>query len=519
MRSRFLLACLAAAWAVVPLGAAAQTSDFESLVEDALGRQGAAPGEAPASAVPRRLIRPREGDIPPLPEPVLREPAPQQPAVRQAQPDPEQEGTTRQPRVRQAEPLEAPEPQQEAQPSAGPKPYTPPRRTRAAAEDDNDDDGDNGDSAARESDGDDDDDDGDDAGDPGVAAERAPAGTSESAPTATEAQGQESGATPTEAPVDPAQGNAAVAGQKSLTRRDMEAVNSAIFESDARMIKGPSPLILKAQILLDRAGASPGVIDGVYGGNVAKAIGAVETVLGLPVDGQLDPEVWTAIGGDQASDVLVEYTITEEDANYPFLASIPRDYAEQAQLPALGFTTPQEMFGERFHMDAKLVDALNPGVNWRQPGETIIVAAIEGQPVTGKIARIEADKGRRQVRAYDAQNRLIVAYPATIGSSDNPSPSGDHAVNTVAPNPVYYYNPDNFVQGNNTQKLELPPGPNNPVGTMWIDLTEPSYGIHGTPEPSKIDKTGSHGCVRLTNWDAEELATLVDPGVVVSFVE
>jgi lipoprotein-anchoring transpeptidase ErfK/SrfK len=215
----------------------------------------------------------------------------------------------------------------------------------------------------------------------------------------------------------------------------------------------------------------------------------------------------------------VEYTITAEDASYPYLPSIPRDYAEQAKLDALGFTSPQEMFGERFHMDAKLVDALNPGANLRQAGEIIIVAAIKGQPVTGKIARIEADKGRRQVRAYDAQNRLIVAYPATIGSSDNPSPSGDHAVNTVAPNPVYYYNPKNFVQGNNTERLELPPGPNNPVGTMWIDLTEPSYGIHGTPEPSKIDKTGSHGCVRLTNWDAEELATLVDPGVVVSFVE
>lgn len=518
MRSRFLLACLAAAWAAVPLGAAAQTDDFESLVEDALGRQ----GEAPASAVPPRLIRPREGDIPPLPEPVLREPAPQQPAVRQAQPDPaEQEGTTRQPRVRQAEPLEAPEPQQEAQPSTGPKPYTPPRRTRAAAEDD-DDDGDNGDSAARQSDGDDDDDDdeaGDNAGERGVAAQPAPAGTSQSAPTATETQAQETGAAPTGDPVDTAQGNAAVAGQKSLTRRDMEAVNSATFQSDARMIKGPSPLILKAQILLDRAGSSPGAIDGVYGGNVAKAIGAVETVLGLPVDGQLDPEVWTAIGGDQASDVLVEYTITEEDANYPFLPSIPRDFAEQAQLPALNFTSPQEMFGERFHMDAKLIDALNPGVDWKRAGETIIVAAVEGQPVSGKIARIEADKGRRQVRAYDAQNRLIVAYPATIGSADNPSPSGDHAVNTVAPNPVYYYNPDNFVQGNNTQKLELPPGPNNPVGTMWIDLTEPSYGIHGTPEPSKIDKTASNGCVRLTNWDAEELATLVDPGVIVSFVE
>ena len=123
------------------------------------------------------------------------------------------------------------------------------------------------------------------------------------------------------------------------------------------------------------------------------------------------------------------------------------------------------------------------------------------------------------MRAYDAQDRLVAAYPATIGSAENPSPSGTHQVEAIAANPVYYYNPNNFVQGDNTEPLELPPGPNNPVGTMWIDLSQPSYGIHGTPEPSKIDKTASNGCVRLTNWDAEELATLVDPGVTVEFIE
>jgi lipoprotein-anchoring transpeptidase ErfK/SrfK len=170
-------------------------------------------------------------------------------------------------------------------------------------------------------------------------------------------------------------------------------------------------------------------------------------------------------------------------------------------------------------MNVKLLAALNPGANFRAPGTTIWVAAIEGQPVTGTITRIEADKARRQVRAYDAENRLIVAYPATIGSDDNPSPSGEHVVVGVAPNPVYYYDPRNFVQAGNTGKLQLPPGPNSPVGTMWIDLSEPSYGIHGTPEPSKIDKTASHGCIRLTNWDVEELAGLVQPGVTVSFVE
>jgi len=308
--------------------------------------------------------------------------------------------------------------------------------------------------------------------------------------------------------------------ERSLASLTPAEVNAAAYDENALLPGGANPLVLKAQVLLDRAGASPGVIDAYAGGNVAKAIAAVETVLGLlPVDGKLDREVWDALGGDQAPEVLVSYTIAEEDLSYPFLAHIPADYAEQAKLPSLGFTSPEEMLGERFHMNVKLLAALNPEADFRRAGTTIWVAAVEGQPVTGTIARIVADKGRRQVRAYDAQDRLVVAYPATIGSEDNPSPSGDHVVEGVVPNPVYYYDPKNFVQGQNTGKLELPPGPNNPVGSMWIDLSEPSYGIHGTPEPAKIDKTGSHGCVRLTNWDVEELAGLVQPGVVVSFVE
>jgi lipoprotein-anchoring transpeptidase ErfK/SrfK len=163
--------------------------------------------------------------------------------------------------------------------------------------------------------------------------------------------------------------------------------------------------------------------------------------------------------------------------------------------------------------------ALNPNADFRKEGTPIWVTSVEGPPITAKIARIVADKALKQVRAYDAENRLVVAYPATIGSEETPSPSGDHLVNAVAQDPVYYYDPQNFVQGGNLEKLQLPPGPNNPVGSVWIDLTDPGYGIHGTPDPTKIGKTASHGCIRLSNWDAEELAKLVEPGVVVSFTE
>lgn len=307
--------------------------------------------------------------------------------------------------------------------------------------------------------------------------------------------------------------------ERSLGSLDVDEVNHATFARDAEAIHGASPLILKVQVLLDRAGASPGVIDAQYGANVAKAIAAVETVLNLPVDGVLDTKVWAALGGDEAPAVLVPYKITAEDVAGPFIGTVPEDYAEQAKLKRLAYANPAEMFAERFHMDVNLLQALNPKVDFGQPGTQIIVAAVEGQKIQGKVARIEVDKTRKQVRAYDDQDRLVVAYPATIGSVDNPSPSGVHKVKVIAPNPVYNYDPKNFIQGNNMNKLTLPPGPNNPVGDMWIGLSEPGYGIHGTPEPSRIDKTGSHGCVRLTNWDAEELSTLVKPGVTVEFTE
>ncbi|MDP3897456.1 MAG: L,D-transpeptidase, partial [Mesorhizobium sp.] len=130
------------------------------------------------------------------------------------------------------------------------------------------------------------------------------------------------------------------------------------------------------------------------------------------------------------------------------------------------------------------------------------------------------DKAQKQVLAYDAYDKLVAAYPATIGSADTPSPTGTHAISRIALNPNYTYNPKiNFKQGENDKVLRIPPGPNGPVGSVWIALSKPTYGIHGTPEPSKIGKTNSHGCVRLTNWDAQELAKLVSKGVTVEFIE
>lgn len=276
----------------------------------------------------------------------------------------------------------------------------------------------------------------------------------------------------------------------------------------------PDPAVVRLQVLLDRAGASPGVIDGFDGDNVRKAVLAFELMRGLPPDGALDPDVLAAL--ETGGPVIGDYAIIADDLN-AIGEPIPKDYAEQAKRKFLGYTSIEESLAERFHMDIDLLKALNPGAAYTT-GEPIYVAAY-GPDLKGEVARIEADKSLRQVRAYDADNHLIAAYPATIGSEENPSPSGTHIVEGVAPMPEYTYNPKiNFQQGGNTEVLTIPPGPNGPVGSMWIDLSEPTFGIHGTPEPSLIDKTGSHGCVRLTNWDANELAKMVKPGVPVDFI-
>lgn len=285
----------------------------------------------------------------------------------------------------------------------------------------------------------------------------------------------------------------------------------AVTPEDVRL---PDPAIVRLQILLDRTGTSPGVIDGFGGENVQKAVMAFESMHGLPVDGVLDAEVIKAL--ETGGPVVGHYAIVPEDVA-AIVPPIPEDYAEKAKRDFLGYESVAEEIAERFHMDVDLLEALNPGTAYRA-GDVVFVAAF-GPNQSGKVAHIEADKSLRQVRAYDASGQLLVAYPATIGSTETPSPTGTHVVQGIATMPDYTYNPEvNFQQGDNTEVLKIPPGPNGPVGTIWIDLSKPTYGIHGTPEPSLIDKVASHGCVRLTNWDAEELAKMVEAGVTVEFL-
>ena len=272
------------------------------------------------------------------------------------------------------------------------------------------------------------------------------------------------------------------------------------------------------QVLLDRKGASPGVIDGHFGSNVDKGLVAYRELTGQVLR-STDAEGIKKALAESGGDPFINYTITTADAAGPFVAAVPADYGQKAKLDRLSFTSVPEMLAERFHMDEKYLKALNPDANFNRVG-TIIRVANVGAPVNKQVARIVADKGQKQVRAYDADGKLVAAYPATIGSSDTPSPTGTHTVARIALDPEYTYNPKiNFKQGDNRGILKIPPGPNGPVGSVWVALSKPTYGIHGTPDPSKIGKTESHGCVRLTNWDAQELAKIVKEGVTVEFTE
>jgi len=281
----------------------------------------------------------------------------------------------------------------------------------------------------------------------------------------------------------------------------------------------PDPTFIKAETLLDRARFSPGVIDGRAGTNFRHALAAYQDANHLPTSGDLDPKTWAALIRD-GKPVAALYTITPQDVAGPFAPDVGEDFVKLAALPnGPGFSRPSEMLAERFHMDEDTLKALNPGVDFAKAGSQIVVAEPGAPPLAkGEVKRIEVSKSKAEVSAFDGAGKLLAVYPATVGSTERPSPSGTHKVNGVAWNTDYTYDPSKLHWGPRSHgKLHIKPGPNGPVGVVWIDLNAPSYGIHGTPDPSKIGKTASHGCVRLTNWDAVALAQGVHPGTVVRF--
>jgi lipoprotein-anchoring transpeptidase ErfK/SrfK len=299
---------------------------------------------------------------------------------------------------------------------------------------------------------------------------------------------------------------------------DMAVFQAAPAKASARLAY--DPVLLKAEVLLDRAGFSPGVIDGRGGTNLQHALEAFDVAHGLASDGSLDAGTWNALTAADAAPAVQSYVITADDEAGPFIGTPPTDYQALSKLPALGYRTPLQELSEKFHMDQKLLQALNPGADFGKVGQALLVAAPRPGPRDMQVTRIEVDKSDDEVRAFGADGKLLAFYPATVGSAERPAPSGVFAVVAVAPHPAYFYDPARltFTPAGAKGKLRIAPGPNNPVGSTWIALTVPTYGIHGSPDPTTIGKRQSHGCVRLTNWDAVELGKSVKKGVQVAFV-
>ena len=274
--------------------------------------------------------------------------------------------------------------------------------------------------------------------------------------------------------------------------------------------------VLAVQIMLDRTPNSPGVIDGFNGGNTQRAVAAYRRNNGMSENGGLDTEFLRHLLDAETGAMFRTYTITQDDVDGPFF-DVPSDFAEQAEMERVGYETSRERLAERFHMDEDFLAALNPGADFDRAGQEIVIAAYGAQPISGEVTRIEVRKGAGEVAALDAQGNELATYPATIGSGEFPSPSGRMTVNAVAPEANYTFDPDDQRWGPD-KTFVIPPGPNNPVGGTWIDLSKDGYGIQGSPDPQLIGKTTSHGCVRLTNWDAKELARAVSQGVEVEFV-
>jgi lipoprotein-anchoring transpeptidase ErfK/SrfK len=309
---------------------------------------------------------------------------------------------------------------------------------------------------------------------------------------------------------------------QAINQADLQAAPPQRSGRARRARRTPSydPALLRVEVLLDRAGFSPGAIDGRDGTNLERAVTAYDEAHDQTSDGALDPQLFGQLASADPGPVVQAYRISDDDEKGPFIGTPPKNYEALAKLPALSWTSPQQEIAERFHMSEKLLEALNPNADFTKAGTLLVVAAPREGPRDYQASRIEVDKTNDEVRVFGQDNQLAAVYPATVGSTERPAPSGEFKVVAVSPRPAYYYDPSRltFTPTGAKGKLRIAPGPNNPVGTTWIALNIPTYGIHGAPDPTEIGKQQSHGCIRLTNWDAEELGSAVKKGVPVDFV-
>ena len=281
---------------------------------------------------------------------------------------------------------------------------------------------------------------------------------------------------------------------------------------------------LAVQIMLDRIGYSPGEIDGKAGVNLRRAVETFQRTHGLPATGRIDDAtVQRLTERAGTAPALVTYEIADADVSGPFVADIPADLEQQAKLPALGYRSPLEALAEKFHASPALLKSLNPNAAFARAERIQVpnVAAADplaSAPGTRVAATIIVSKATSTLMVRDDKGQVLFQAPVTTGSRHDPLPLGTWKVTGVQQNPEFHYNPALFWDADpKHSKAVIPAGPNNPVGVVWIALSKEHYGIHGTPEPSRIGHVTSHGCVRLTNWDAERVATWARPGTTVIF--
>ena len=272
---------------------------------------------------------------------------------------------------------------------------------------------------------------------------------------------------------------------------------------------------LRAQVLLERAHFSPGEIDGAAGSNQARAVTAYQKAHDLPASGKLDAATWELLDADTAP-ILVEYTLTQADIDGPY-AAIPDDTMAKSKLDSLPYSSLGEMLGEKFHSSPALIRKLNPDADFTAAGTKLAVPNVDAAQQLPAPAEIVVVKSLSALQLVDAGGKVLAQFPVTSGSARFPLPIGEWTINGVARDPVWHFDPKLIAGTKATDKpAVIPAGPNNPVGEVWIDLSKEHYGIHGTPEPSKIGKTESNGCIRMTNWSARALAKVVKPGMTAS---
>lgn len=316
--------------------------------------------------------------------------------------------------------------------------------------------------------------------------------------------------------------------------------------------------IFHAQVLLDTAGFTAGVIDGKKGSSLTQAIKGFQEAHGLRINGTLDgPTRQALLQQNRQSTAMVK--LTDEDVSGPFIYPFPKKPEAQAKLPGMYYRNMLEKVAERYHTTPATVVALNgpdkligPGQTLRLPnvlpnnrdyggaldkqGPLLAQFNVDGNQPKGDFIVVDKSDGTLKVyrsggaaKASDTKSgkgsssvpngTLVAQFPVTTGSGHDPLPLGTWKVTTYSFLPPFNYQPDLFWDvADDKAEQKLPPGPNGPVGVAWLDLTKEHYGIHGTGEPQTIQKTESHGCLRLTNWDVMRLSRMMKPGFTAYFV-